>query len=314
VRPSHLALLVILSVIWGSAFALVKVVLEDVEPLTLVAGRLTGAAIFLSIVLALTDHQLPRTREAWTAFALLGVINNVYPFVLLSWGQQHIDSSLAAILTATMPLSTVIFALSIGERMTADRVAGLLVGFAGVFLLIGGDLRDITESSTLGQLAIIAGVLGYSFGTVFARRYLQNADPIATANGQMLVGAAVMLPLALGIDRPFDISVSLKTALAWGTLGVVASGVAYLLFYRLVQQVSATQASMVSYLIPISAVVIGAAFLDERLAATSFLGLALIIAGVWIVNGGGEWLLERLRRPARRVEPVRGAADGDPRR
>lgn len=311
-RPRHVALLLVLAVIWGSAFALVKVTLEDVGPLTLVAGRLAGAAVFLSFVLFLTGHKLPRTREAWRACALLGVINNVYPFVLLSWGQQHIDSSLAAVLTASMPLSTVIFALWIGERLTLDRAAGVLVGFGGVFLLIGGDLRDLTQSSTLGQLAVVAGVLGYSFGTVFARRYLQAADPLATAAGQMIVGAAVMVPVALAGDRPFDVSISLKTALAWTTLAIVASGVAYMLYYRLVRDVTAAQASMVSYLIPITAVVIGTVFLDERLAATSFVGLALIIAGVWVVNGGGLWLAGRLRRSSRRVQPVRGGADGDP--
>ena len=315
-RPIHLAMLVALSVIWGSAFALVKVALDDLEPLTLVAGRLTTAAVFLSIALLLVSRRwLPRTRDAWTAFVLLGVVNNVFPFVLLTWGQQHIESSLAAILTASMPLSTVLLAhYWIRERLTFDRAAGVLVGFAGVFLLIGGDLRDITESSTLGQLAIVVGVLGYSFGTVFARRYLPTADPAQTAAGQMLVGAIVTVPLALAVDRPFDVSVSLKTALAWGALGIVASGVAYLLFFNLIRHVTATQASMTAYLIPVTALFVGAVFLDERLAANSLIGLALIIAGVWVVNGGGLWLAARARRPPRRVEPARGAAGDDPRR
>ena len=308
-RPSHLVTLVALSVLWGCAFALVKVTLEDVHPLTLVAGRLTGGALFLCAALLLQRRRLPLTREAWTAFLLLGVINNIWPFVLLSWGQQHIQSSLAAILTASMPLSTVLLAHAwIGERLTLDRLAGVLIGFGGVFLLIGGDLRDITHSSTLGQLAVIAGVLGYSFGTVFARRYLQTADTTATAAGQTLVGAAIMIPVALAADRPFDVSISLKTALAWTTLGVVASGLAYLLYFELVRQVTATQASMVSYLIPITAVFVGALFLDERLGLTSFLGLALIIAGVSVVNGGGLWLAERIARGRLAVKPI-GAAD-----
>jgi drug/metabolite transporter (DMT)-like permease len=316
VRPSNVAVLIALSIIWGSAFALVKVVLEEVEPLTLVAGRLAGAALFLSLALLVRRRRLPLTRRALTAFALLGVINNVFPFVMLSWGQQHIESSLAAILTASMPLSTVLLAhLWIGERLTLDRTLGILVGFGGVFLLIGGDLRDITESSTLGQLAIIAGVLGYSFGIVFGRRYLQTADTTATAVGQTLVGALVMVPVALGADRPFDLSISLKVGLAWATLSVLASGVAYLLYFPLVRDVTAAQASMVGYLIPITAVFVGAFFLDERLAASSFVGLALIIAGVSIVNGGALWLAARVRRPAaRRAGPVRGGGGGDTRR
>jgi len=309
-------MLVALSVIWGSAFALVKVSLEEVEPLTLVAGRLAGAALFLSAYMLLFYRRwLPRTREAWTAFVLLGVINNIFPFVLLSWGQQHVDSSLAAILAASLPLSTVLLAhVWIGERLTIDRAVGVLVGFGGVFLLIGGDLRDITESGTLGQLAIIFGVLGYSFGTVFARRYLQNAGPAETAAGQLLVGAALMAPIALAADSPFDLSISLKVGLAWAALGVVATGFAYLLFFNLIRDITATQASMVAYLIPVTAVFIGAVFLDERLAATSFLGLAVIIAGVWVVNGGGLWLAARAGRPTRRIEPLRGGAARDRRR
>ncbi len=310
-RPRQLAVLIALSVIWGSAFMLVKVVLEEAPPLTLVAGRLTGAALFLSTVLLLTGRRLPRTRQAWTASVLLGLGNNVWPFTLLTWGQQHIDSSLAAILTASMTISTAVLAhLWIGERLTLDRSVGVLVGFGGVFLLIGADLRDLTESSTLGQLAIIGGVLGYAFGTVFARRYLQDADPVETAAGQTLVGAAVMIPLALAADRPFDLSLSAKHALAWVTLAVLASGVAYLLFFWLIRRVTATQASMVSYLIPITAVFLGALVLDEQLAANSFVGLALIIAGVWIVSGGGRWLADQLRRPRApvEVEAVRGGS------
>jgi drug/metabolite transporter (DMT)-like permease len=309
VRPLHLAALVTLSVIWGSAFMLVKVVLEEVPPLTLVAGRLAGAVLFLTAVVALTRHAFPRTRQAWKAFLILGVGNNVWPFTLLTWGQQHIDSSLAATLTASMTLSTAVLAhVWIKERLTPDRALGLLVGFAGVFVLIGADLRDITSSSTLGQLAVIGGVQGYAFGTVFARRYLQDADSAATAAGQTLVGGLLMLPVALGADRPFDLHLGARHAIAWATLGVLASGAAYLLFFWLIRHVTATQASTVSYLIPITAVFLGALVLDERLGANSFAGLALVILGVWLVNGGIVWLAQRRRRtPALEAGP---AGDG----
>ena len=275
---------------------LVKVVLEDVPPLTLVAGRLTGAALFLAAALLVTGRALPRSGRAWLPFLVLGLGNNVWPFTLLTWGQQHIDSSLAAILVASMPISTVILAhFWIGERLTVDRALGVIIGFAGVFVLIGGDLRDLTESSTLGQLAILGGVLGYSFGTVFVRRYLQDGDSVVYAAGQTLVGAAVMAPVALAADAPFDLSVSFKVGLAWATLGVLASAVAYLLFFWLIRRITATQASMVSYLIPITAVFLGALVLDERLSADSFIGLAVIILGIWVVSGGGRWLIERLQ-------------------
>ena len=309
-RPPHLAALIALSVIWGSAFMLVKVVLEEVPPLTLVAGRLAGAFLFLAATLLVTGKALPHSRRAWTIFVVLGLGNNVWPFTLLTWGQQHIESSLAAILVASMPLSTVVLAhFWIDERLTIDRALGVIVGFGGVFFLIGGDLRDLMESSTLGQLAIIGGVLGYSFGTAFARRYLQDGDSAVYAAGQTLVGASLMIPVALAADRPFDLDISAKAGLAWATLGVLSSGVAYLLFFWLIRHITATQASMVSYLIPITAVFLGALVLDERLAANSFVGLALIIVGVWVVSGGGAWLGERLRggRGLIEVGPVGGA-------
>jgi drug/metabolite transporter (DMT)-like permease len=300
VRPRDVLTLVALSVIWGSAFLLVKVVLEEVDPLTLVAGRLVAGAAALSVAVAVTRRSVPRNREAWSVYAFLGIVNNVWPFVLLTWGQQHIDSSLAAILTASMPISTVLVAhFWIDERLTPDRGLGVLIGFAGVFVLIGGDLRQLTDSSTLAQLAILAGVLGYTVGTVFARRYLQQADPLSTAAGQTMVGAIVMVPLALAVDQPFDLDLSAKHAFAWTTLGILASGLAYLLYFSLIRRVTATQASMVSYLIPITAVSLGALVLDERLSMVSFAGLALIILGVFVVNSGMRWFSERTKRSDR---------------
>ncbi|MCH7837452.1 MAG: EamA family transporter [Chloroflexi bacterium] len=304
-RPSHLAVLVLLSTLWGSAFMLVRVVLDEVPPLTLVAGRLTGAFAFLAVALLLTGRSLPIARwpsgqgrgpKPWQTFLLLGVVNNVFPFSMLTWGQQHIESSLAAILVASMPLSTAMLAhYWADERLTIDRTLGVLVGFGGVFVLIGGDLGDLTASSTLGQLAIVGGVLGYSFGTVYARRYLQDADSLVVAAGQTLVGAAIMAPIALAVDRPFDLTLEAKTVFAWLTLGLLSSALAYLLFFWLIRRVTATQVSMVAYLIPITAVILGALVLDERLGVSSFAGLGVIILGVWIVNGGGSWLASRVR-------------------
>ena len=295
-RLPHYAALVVLSTLWGSAFMLIKVALDEVPPLTLVAGRLAGAALFLAAALVVTGRSLPRSRGPWLIFALLGVVNMVLPFTLLTWGQQHIESSLAAILVASMPLSTGILAhFWIKERLTTDRALGVLVVFAGVFVLIGGGLGDLTESSTLGQLAILVGVLGYAFGTVFARRYLEDGDPLVLATGQTIVAVAVIAPVALAVDQPFDLVISAKVGLAWGTLGLVNSAIAYMLFFSLLRRVTATQASMVTYLIPITALFLGALVLDERLGANSFAGLAVIILGVWIVNGGGSWLAQRVR-------------------
>jgi drug/metabolite transporter (DMT)-like permease len=314
VRPQHLAVLLVLSVIWGSAFMLVKVILdEDVPPLTLVAGRVGVAAIALAVAVIATGRSFRHAGAGWRDYLVMGVANTAGPFVLLTWGQEHVDSSLAAILVASLPLFTVVLAhYWVEERLTIEGLAGVLIGFAGVFLLIGGDLRDLTGSSTLGELAIIAGAFGYAIGTVYSRAYLREADPPVIAMGQMLVATVVVTPIAFAVEQPFDMSISAKAALAWVALGLLASAVAYLLFYWLIQRITATQASMVSYLIPIWAVLLGSLVLDEDLASTSIGGLALIIAGVWVVNGGGRWLYERFRGGSPRVEALRGGSDGPP--
>ncbi len=297
----------LLSVIWGSAFMLVDVALDDLPVLTLVAGRLVGAALFASAVLLVTGGSLPRAASFWAPVAAMGAVNIAFPFAMLTWGQQHIESSLAAILTASMPLSTAVLAhFFIGERVTAGRLVGLAVGFAGVIVLFGPGLRDVTESSTLGQLAVLGGVIGYSTGTVIARRYLQEGDAAAYTAGQTLVAVLLIAPIAAAIDQPFDLDVSAKAGLAWAALGIVSTGTAYLLFFWLIRRVTAVQMSSVAYLIPVTAVILGTLVLDERLGASSFVGLGLIVAGVWAVNGGGRWATERIGARRRRTEARAG--------
>jgi drug/metabolite transporter (DMT)-like permease len=289
-------MLVLLSFIWGNSFLFTKVVVEEVPPLTLVEGRFLLSTAVLLLLMRALGLSLSLSRGLWVAVAFMGLVNNAIPFVLITWGQQHIDSSLAAILQSTVPLFTVIIApLWIKERLTLERAVGMLIGFAGVFALIGADLGAIGESSTLGQLAVVAAQAGYATGTVFARRYLQDGAPVVFAAGQMVVASALLLPLALAVDRPFDLHVSAKVALAWVALGVVSSGLAYVVFFWLVQRMEALQVSLVAYLIPMVAVVMGWLVLDERLGANSFGGLALIVLGVFVVQGGWQPLRRRLR-------------------
>ncbi len=292
-------MLVILGCIWGNSFLFTKVAVEEVPPLTLVEGRLLLAGAVLLLLMRSLGLSLSLTPRLWAAIAFMGLVNNVIPFALITWGQQHIDSSLAAILNSTMPLFTVVVApLWIKERLTAERTLGVLVGFAGVFVLLGADLGAITESSTLGQIAVIVASLGYATGTVFARRYLQERPPVVFAASQMVVASALLLPVALAVDRPFDLHTSAKAALAWVALGVVSSGLAYVIFFWLVQRLEALQVSLVAYLIPLVAVLMGWLVLDERLGTNSFGGLALIVLGVFIVNSTWRGVWRRLRPTA----------------
>jgi len=280
-------LLLLLSVIWGSAYLFIKVTVEGVPPFTLVDGRLLLASLLLAAVLAWSHRPFPRDGRFWAMMAFMGLVNNVIPFSLITWGQENIPSSLAAILTSTMPLFTIVIAHVVGmERITGLRVAGLLLGFAGVVLLIGPDLRDITSASTLGQLAVIGGASGYATATVFARSRLVGIPVAELAAGQMITGALIALPLALAIDRPFDIRPSLKEGLAWAVLGLGPSGVAYLIYFWLIQRLTAVQVSVVSYLLPITAALLGWAVLDEVIGLNTVAGMVLIIGGILAVNVG----------------------------
>jgi drug/metabolite transporter (DMT)-like permease len=295
-RLPPLLMLVLLSFIWGNSFLFTKVVVEEVPPFTLVEGRFLLSTAILLLLMRALRLSFSLTRGLWVAVAFMGLVNNAIPFVLITWSQEHIDSSLAAILQSTVPLFTVVIApLWIKERLTLDRVVGMLIGFAGVFVLIGTDLGAVGKSSTLGQLAVVVASVGYATGTVFARRYLRDRSPVIFAAGQMVVASTLLLPLALAVDRPFDLHVSTKAALAWVALGVVSSGLAYVVFFWLVQRLEALQVSLVAYLIPMVAVVMGWLVLGERLGANSFAGLALIVLGIFVVQGGWRLLRQRLR-------------------
>jgi drug/metabolite transporter (DMT)-like permease len=283
-KPADVALLVALSLIWGSAFTMNDVVVEEVDPLTIVAGRLTLAAVLLTAgALLLGRGTAP--RSTWGVLLLLAVLNNVGPFTLITWAQEHITSSLAATLNATMPLMTFVIAVAAGtERPAPDRALGVLVGFAGATVLIGPDLGDITSSNALGELAVLAGSAGYAVSTVIAREKLRG-EPLALASGQMIFGALVAVPLALALDGWPELSISGQASASWVGLGALSSGLAYVIFFSLVQRMTATSLSLVAYLIPLVATVLGWALLDESIGVNLFVGLALILLGMVLVNG-----------------------------
>ena len=283
-KSKDAALLVVLSLIWGSAFTMNGVVVDEVSPFTIVAGRLLLAAALLTAS-ALIFRGALAPRSTWGVLFVLAALNNVIPFTLITWAQEHIASSLAATLNATMPLMTfVIAAIAGSERPEKDRAFGVALGFIGAIVLIGPDLGDITGSNALGDLAVLAGSAGYAVSTVIAREKLRG-EPMALASGQMIFGALIALPLALAIDGAPDFSISAQAGLSWLGLGALSSGLAYVIFFTLVQRMSATSVSLVSYLIPVVATVLGWALLDEHIGVNLFVGLALIIAGMLLVNG-----------------------------
>jgi drug/metabolite transporter (DMT)-like permease len=300
-KPADAVLLVVLSLIWGSAFTMNDVIVDEVSPFTIVAGRLLLASILLTAGAVLLRHGLP-ARSTWTVLLVLAALNNVVPFTLITWAQEHITSSLAATLNATMPLMTFAIAAVAGtERPTPDRALGVAIGFVGAVVLIGPDLADITSSNALGDLAVLGGSAGYAVSTVIARQKLQG-DPMSLASGQMIFGAMIAIPLALAIDGRPDLSISTEASLSWIGLGALSSGLAYVIFFTLVQRITATSISLVSYLIPLVATVLGWAVLDEHIGLNLFAGLALVIGGMLLVNGA---LSRESEAPAREVRTIR---------
>lgn len=288
----------LLGLIWGSAFLLIDVAVDEVEPLTMVAGRLILAGVMLTTIALAAGKGLP-PRSMWGLLVAMAILNNAVPFTLITWAQQHITSSLAATLNATMPLFTFVIAAAIRtERATPERMFGLIVGFAGAAVVIGPDLTDLTSSNTLGDLAVIGGALGYAASAILARERA-SGDPWVLSSGQMVVGACIMTPIALIFDGAPDTDVSAKAALAWAGLGVFSSGFAYIVYFTLIQRVSATNVALVSYLIPVVATVLGVLVLDEPLGVNLFVGMALIIVGMMAVNGTLRTIMQARPRPAR---------------
>ena len=291
-KARQFALLLVLALIWGSAFIMIEVVVDEVHPLTIVAGRILIAALLLPAI-ALAARQGFPPRSAWPLLFVLAALNNVVPFSLVIWAQQHITSSLAATLNATMPLFTFIIAASVGsEKRDTEKALGVVIGLAGAAIVIGADVRDLTSSNTLAQFAVIGGASAYATAAVLARERLEG-EPLVMAGGQMLAGALMAIPLALVIDGIPDLDISTAAKLNWLALGILPTGLAYIIFFHLVQRVSATNVAVVAYLIPVVATVLGVTLRDDPLGPNLFIGLPLILIGMAADNGAITAALKR---------------------
>jgi drug/metabolite transporter (DMT)-like permease len=282
----NLLLLLVLGTIWGSSYLFIKVAVAEIPPLTLVAGRLLLAALVLWLVMAVSRQRMPRRRSLWGAYTVMGFFSGTLPYVLISWGEQYISSGLAALLQATMPIFTALIAhLAIGdERLRPTSVLGVAVGFAGVGLLMLPDLRQGLQASLWGQLAIVGSSVSYAGATVYARTRLRGQSPMASTTGQITMGAALTLPLALVFDRPFSLSPSPQAWAAWLGLVFLGTVVAYIIYYALIDRTSATFVSTVTYVIPVNGLLLGALVLDESLTLIVLISAALILAGIMLVR------------------------------
>ena len=296
---SDWAIMGALALIWGAAFLFIDVAVRHVPPFTYVFLRLAFATAVMWALLAWRGERLGLPRQAWTAILLLALLNNALPFALFGWAQTHIASGLAAILNATTPIWGVLVAhlFTTDERLSPRKLAGVLLGFGGVALLIGPGVIGELGTGVLAELACVTASLSYALAGVWARRFKSmGISPVAVTTGQLTAGAAMMLPLALIVDRPFASPLppleSLNAILA---LSVFCTALGYVLYFRLIEGAGATNALLVTLLVPPVAILLGVLLLDEVVAPHDIAGLALIAVGLAAIDGR---LLAFVRRPA----------------
>lgn len=277
----------ILGLIWGSSFLFIKLGVNEMPPAFVAGGRLASGLLFLLFALRVQHLGLPR-RDLLGKLLVVAFFNNTVPWILIPWGEQHISSALASVLNATMPLFTVLVAhiATRDDRLTWLKLAGIVLGFAGVVALIGGDLRDITGNSALGDLAVLVASVSYGLGAVYARQNLRGEDHTVLATGQLGLALVLTSPLMLLSLGDLHAIPSLTAIAAVVALGVLGSGLAYTIYYWLIERASASQVSVVSYLLPVTGVLWGAALLSEPIGANTVAGLILICAGIFLVNKG----------------------------
>ena len=295
----------ILAVIWVGAFFFIGVAVRHVPPLTYVWLRLTIAAAAMWGYLFFKGHKLGLPKQVWGSILLLALLNNALPFTLFGWGQTHIASGLASILNATTPIWGVLVAhfLTHDERMTPRKIAGVLLGFGGVATMIGPSLLASLGTSALAQVACVTASLSYALAAVWARRFRRmGVSPLSVTTGQLTAGALMMLPLAILVDQPWTHPFPPLTA--WGAIAALAlfcTAFGYVLYFRLIETSGATNALLVTLLVPPVAIVLGALFLNETLAVQDFVGLGLIALGLAAIDGR---VLNLLRLPVRRPQTV----------
>jgi drug/metabolite transporter (DMT)-like permease len=313
-RSSSAALLWVtflaLAFIWGSSFLFIKIGLEEgLTPFWLVSARLWIATIFLTVVLRLTGARLPRDRRTLRALAVLGVINVAVPFGFITWGELYITSALASILNGLVPLFTIVIAaLALhDEPITLNRLGGLAIGFAGAVLLISPGFEAGVEPAAAppfplaGELAVVLASVSYAFAAVYIRRTVagkplvddprtgpRSLTPVEIALPQGIIGGVITTTVALLFERPEGGLVALPaSAQAWFAvtwLAVLGSGVAYLLFFRIIRAWGATRTTLVTYVMPVVGIALGVIVLQERLHLAEILGGALVIGGLVLAN------------------------------
>jgi drug/metabolite transporter (DMT)-like permease len=275
----------LLGAIWSSSFLWIKIALQELGPITLVAFRVLFGLLFGLVVVLITRVPVPRKWSEWMPLLVLGIINVAIPFFLISWGEQTIDSAVAAILDATVPLFAIVIAhLALhDDKITLPKVTGLILGFLGVVVLMSKDL-GAPAGSLLGQAAVVIASIFYAGGSVYARLHTQSTAGILRSLGPLVSATAIMWISAPVVEAPFHVPELPITWIALLWLGVLGSGFAFVLSYYLIHAIGPTRTTMVTYLFPLGGVLLGVGFLGEELTWQLIVGAVLIVASLAVAN------------------------------
>jgi len=279
--------LLFLAMLWGGSFVANRLALNELGVFSTVALRVSGACVVIWIYVAIRGLALPRDPRIWAAMVVMGLLNNAMPFSLIAWGQLSIPSGLAAILNgATAIFGVLIAAIALGdERLTARKLAGVLLGFAGVTTAIGiGALRAF-DLTSLSQLAILGASACYAISGAFARVWLRGIAPQVAVAGMLTASAVMMLPLAFWMEGLPSVGHAASVWFGMAYLSIVSTAIAYLVFYRLLDLIGAGNTSLVTLMVAPFAIVLGALILDETLPLRAYVGFGILALGLMVIDG-----------------------------
>ncbi len=277
--------LLLLAFIWGWSFLFIKVSVEGMSPPTVAFARVTLGVAVLLVVLRSQHRTLPRDRALWKRFAITAVFANVVPFTLLAWGEERITSALASVLNASTPLFTAALSVAyLKDRLRPIQTGGLVVGFAGVAIAAGIGAGDLGHSSALGAAAAVLAGLSYGIAFVYMRRHLIGIEPTVAAAGQLAMASVLSLPFAVATTATRGLELDAHRVLSIVLLGAIGTGAAYILNYRIIAEVGATRASVVTYIVPVFAVTVGVVVLDEPFEWRLVEGGLIILAGLVLLR------------------------------
>lgn len=279
-------LLVALSVLWGGSFFFNAIAVAELPPFVVVLARVGLAATALLVIVRLSGQSLAACRPFWRSFLAMGVLNNLIPFTLFLWGQTQIASGLASILNATTPIFTVIvMALFAGERATGPKIGGVLAGLAGVAVLMGPDALTGLSGNLAAQLACLGGALSYAFSGLVGRRF-RGLPPLVAATGQLSATTLMTIPIVLVLHPPWTLPLpSTQALLAVAGLALASTALAYAIFFRIMRAAGPTNVALVTFLIPVSAILLGTGLLGETLLPRHIAGMAAIFLGLALIDG-----------------------------